>query len=180
MKKSLLLVPLILVLQGCGVTMTSYEPSYANVQQLKEHAPLQAVDRAQVQAGSGQGSLTVRANPVRSPSGSIPQHIQEAINDELGRAGLLDAKSQRHLDVLVVKSNLTAGMATGDGELGARFTLSRSGQVVYDETKYVTRTWNSSFFGPIAIPAAANAYNPMVQDLLKSLYSDPLFIQAMK
>ena len=51
MKKSLLLIPLILVLQGCGVNMARYEPSYANVQQLKEHAPLQAVDRAEVKAG---------------------------------------------------------------------------------------------------------------------------------
>jgi len=180
MKKSLLLIPLILVLQGCGVNMARYEPSYANVQQLKEHAPLQAVDRAEVKAGKEQQALTVRNNPIRSPSGSIPLHIQEAINDELGRAGLLDAKSQRHLDVLVLKSDLTAGSSTGQGELQARFTLRNSDQVIYDQTKSVTRTWESHFVGAVAIPAAANSYNPMVQDLLKSLYSDPLFIQAMK
>ena len=47
-------------------------------------------------------------------------------------------------------------------------------------TKEVNHTWPSSFFGFIAIPNAANAYNPMVRDLLKSLYSDPLFIKALK
>lgn len=180
MKKSLLLIPLILVLQGCGVAMTRYEANFANVQQLKQNAPLQAVEPAQVQAGKGLESLTVRANPIRSPSGSIPLHIQQAINDELGHAGLLDSKSPRHLDVLVLKSNLTAGSSTGNGELQARFTLRNSDQVIYEQTKAVTRTWQSSFIGAVAIPAAANSYNPMVQDLLKSLYSDPLFIQAMK
>lgn len=180
MKKALLLMPLIALLQGCGVTMTRYEPSYANVQELRQHAPLQAVDKAQVQAGPGMGSLVVRANPIRSPNGGIPQHVQQALNEELDRAGLLDAKSERHLDVVLVKNELTAGMSQGTGELGARFTLLKSGQVAYDATKYVTRKWDSSAIGAVAIPAAANAYNPMVQDLLKSLYSDPLFIQAMK
>jgi hypothetical protein len=180
-KKSLLFVPLFaLLLQGCGVTMTRYEPSYENVQQLKQSPTLQSISNAQVKADSGQGSLTVRANPISSPSGSIPLHIQEAINEELRRAGLLDPQAQRHLDVLLVKNELTAGMGTGTGQLAARFTLLKGNEVVYDATKDVTRHWDSSFFGAIAIPNAANAYNPMVRDLLKALYTDPQFIQALK
>lgn len=181
MKKSLLFVPLLaLLLQGCGVTMTRYEPSYENVQQLKQTPPLQSISNAQVKADTGQGSLFVRANPISSPSGSIPLHIQEAINEELRRAGLLDPQAQRHLDVLLVKNELTAGVGTGTGKLAARFTLLKGNEVVYDATKDVSRQWDSSFFGPIAIPNAANAYNPMVRDLLKTLYSDPQFIQALR
>ncbi|MBH8610229.1 hypothetical protein I4N56_004215 [Pseudomonas mohnii] len=180
MKKSLLIVPLLALLPGCGVTMTRYEPSYENVQQLKQTPPLQSISNAQVKANSGQGSLTVRANPISSPSGSIPLHIQEAINEELRRAGLLDPQAQRHLDVLLVKNELTAGVGTGTGQLAARFTLLKGNEVVYDATKEVSHQWDSSFFGPIAIPNAANAYNPMVRDLLKTLYSDPQFIQALK
>lgn len=183
MKKILLLVPLFaLLLQGCGVTMTRYEPSFENVQQLKQTPPLQSISNAQVKADAGQGSLTVRANPISSPSGSITQHIQDAITEELGRAGLLNPQAQRRLDVLVVKNELTAGMGTGTGtgQLAARFTLLKGNEVVYDATKDVSRQWDSSFFGAIAIPNAANAYNPMVRDLLKTLYSDPQFIQALK
>lgn len=181
MKKSLLLVPLFaLLLQGCGVTMTRYEPNYENVQQLKQTPPLQSISNAEVKADAGQGSLTVRANPISSPSGSIPLHIQDAINEELRRAGLLDPQAQRHLNVLLVKNELTAGMGTGTGQLAARFTLLKGNDVVYDATKDVSSQWDSSFFGAIAIPRAAYSYNPMVRDLLKTLYSDPQFIQALK
>lgn len=181
MKKSLLFVPLLaLLLQGCGMTMTRYEPSYDNVQRLKQNPPLHTISDTQVTAAAGQGSLSVRANPIRSPSGSIPLHIQDAINEELRRAGLLDPQAQRHLQVLVLKNELSAGVASGHGELAARFTLLKGSEVAYEATQTVNSQWNSSFFGPIAIPNAANAYNPLVRDLLKALYSDPQFIQALK
>lgn len=181
MKKLYLALPFCaLLLQGCGVTMTRYEPNYQNVQQLKQNAPMQPLREAQVDADSGQGSLMVRLNPISSPAGSVPLHIQAAINDELRQAGLLDPRADRQLQIQLVKSQLTAGMGTGHGELAARFTLRKGDQVLYEGTKDVQREWDSSFFGPIAIPAAANNYNPMVLDLLKSLYSDPQFTQALK
>ena len=181
MKKSLLLVPLLtLLLQGCGVTMTRYEPSYDNVQKLKQTPPLHALGNPQVTAAPGEGSLVVRANPISSPTGSIPAHIQDAISEELRKAGLLDPNASRHLQVLVVKNQLNAGMGSGDGKIAARFTLLDGKDVLYDATKDVSHQWGSSFFGAIAIPNAANAYNPMLKDLLSALYSDPQFIQALK
>jgi len=180
-KKSLLLIPLFaLLLQGCGMTMARYEPSFDNVQKLKQTPPLHAISNPQVTAESGEDSLMVRANPIKSPTGSIPAHIQDAITEELRKAGLLDPQATRHLQVLVVKNQLNAGMGTGDGTIAARFTLRNGNDVVYDATKDVSHQWNSSFFGFIAIPNATNAYNPMLQDLLKNLYSDPQFIQALK
>lgn len=181
MKKSLLLFPLLaLLLQGCGVTMTRYEPNFDNVQVLKQNQPLQSVSNPRVTAAPGQDSLSARANPIKSPSGSTTLHIQEAITEELRLADLLDVQAQRHLDVLVVKNELDAGMATGAGTLAARFTLLKGSEVLYDSTKEVNSTWTSSFMGAVAIPNAANAYNPLVRNLLKALYSDPQFIQALK
>ena len=181
MKKFLMLAPLVLLLlQGCGVTMTQYEPNFDNVQRLKQTPPLQPVSQAKVTAASGQGSLMVRANPISSPAGSIPAHVQAALTQELSLAGLRNQSAPRRLDVLLVKNELTAGVGSGHGTLAARFTLFKNDAVVYDATKEVTSVWSSSFFGPIAIPNAANAYNPLVRDLLKALYSDPLFIQALK
>ncbi|MGX1174978.1 hypothetical protein [Pseudomonas sp. R151218B TE3479] len=181
MKKLYLALPFCaLLLQGCGVTMTRYEPNFQNVQQLKKNEPMQSLRETQVNADTGQGSLMVRLNPISSPVGSVPLHIQAAINDELRQAGLLDARADRQLQVQLIKSQLTAGVGTGHGELAARFTLRKGDQVLYETTKDVQREWDSSFFGPIAIPAAANNYNPMLQDLLKSLYNDPQFTQALK
>lgn len=181
MKKLYLALPFCaLLLQGCGVTMARYEPNFQNVQQLKQNEPMQAVREAQVQADSGQGSLMVRLNPISSPEGSVPLHIQAAINDELRHAGLLDPRAERQLHIQLIKSQLNTGVINGHGELAARFTLRKGDQVLYETTKDVERNWDSSFFGPIAIPAAANNYNPMLQDLLKSLYQDPRFVQALK
>lgn len=180
MKKMLLVPMFALLLQGCGMTMTRYEPSFDNVQKLKQTPPLHAISNPQVTAESGEGSLMVRANPIKSPTGSIPAHIQDAITEELRKAGLLDPNATRHLQVLVVKNQLNAGMGTGDGKIAARFTILDGKNVVYDATKEVSHQWSSSFFGFIAIPNATNAYNPMLKDLLKDLYSDPQFIQALK
>lgn len=181
MKKLYLALPVCaLLLQGCGMTMARYEPSYQNVQQLKQNAPMQHVREAEVKADAGQDSLMVRMNPISSPEGSVPLHIQAAINDELRRAGLLDPRADRQLQVQVVKSQLDSGVANGAGELTAHFTLLKGDQVLYSATKDAHQSWDSSFFGAIAIPAAANNYNPMLQKLLMSLYSDPLFQQALK
>ncbi|KPZ12556.1 hypothetical protein ALO41_100752 [Pseudomonas amygdali pv. ulmi] len=180
MKGNLVLVALLaLLMQGCGVTMTRYEPSFDNVQKLKQTPPLLPIRQTQVSAAAGQDSLHVRGNPVTSPSGSITQHIQDALTGELDRAGLIDPQSPRQLNVLVTQNELTAGMGTGTGTIAARFTLIDGEKVEYDATKQFSSQWNSSFLGAIAIPNAANAYNPLVRDLLKALYSDPLFTQAL-
>ncbi|MCH5651836.1 hypothetical protein PSYCIT7_022095 [Pseudomonas syringae Cit 7] len=180
MKVNLLLVAVLaLLIQGCGVTMTRYEPSFDNVQKLKQTPPLLPIRQTQVSAAAGQDSLQVRGNPVTSPSGSITQHIQDALTGELDRAGLIDPQSPRQLNVLVTQNELTAGMGTGTGTIAAHFTLINGAKVEYDATKQVSSQWNSSFLGAVAIPNAANAYNPLVRDLLKALYSDPLFTQAL-
>ncbi|KPB50890.1 Uncharacterized protein ALO57_02033 [Pseudomonas coronafaciens pv. oryzae] len=99
----------------------------------------------------------MRGNPVTSPSGSITQDIQDALTGELDRAGIIDPQSQRQLNVLVTQNELTAGMGTGTGKIAAHFTLIDGEKVEYDATKQVSSQWNSSFFGAIAIPNAANA-----------------------
>lgn len=181
MKKLLLCVPLFaLLLQGCGVSMTRYDPNFDNVQLLKKEAPLQAVATPEVTAPSALNSLSTRANRIKSPSGSIPQHIQAALSDELRLANLISNSAERKLDVVLVTSEVDAGTRTGTGKLAARFTVHKGDQVLYDATQQASRSWDSSFFGALAIPAAANSYNPLVRQLLHNLYSDPLFIQALK
>lgn len=181
MNKSLLCVPLFaLLLQGCGVSMTRYDPNFDNVEILKKEAPLQAVATPEVTAPSALNSLSTRANPIKSPTGSIPKHIQAALTDELRLANLVSDSSDRKLDVVLVTSEVDAGMGTGTGKLAARFTVHKGDQVLYDATQQASSTWDSSFVGAVAIPAAANAYNPLVRQLLNNLYSDPLFIQALK
>lgn len=177
------LVPLAiiaLVLQGCGVAMPRYEPSFDNVQMLKKDIPLAKLASPSVVADKGQDTVSTRNNPLRSPEGSLSKHVQKALTDELRLAGLLDPLATRHLDVRLRQNRLDSGMSTGDGEIAADFSLRDGNTSLYSSSKTVTHVWDSSFMGAVAIPAAANAYNPLVRKLLAELYSDPAFIRAMQ
>jgi hypothetical protein len=169
-----------LILQGCGVAMPRYEANFDNVQALKNQAPLAKLNSPAVVADKGQDSISARANPIRSPEGSISKHVQKALEDELRLAGLLDPSVARHLDVQLRQSRLDAPIGTGSGAISADFNLREGERSLYSGSKTVTSTWDSSFVGAIAIPAAANAFNPLVRKLLAELYQDPAFIAAMK
>ncbi|WAJ39323.1 hypothetical protein OU800_08865 [Pseudomonas sp. GOM7] len=180
LKRIVLLASVAAVLQGCGVTMPRYEPNYDNVQLLKQHAPLSMLDTPSVVADKGQDSIAVRANPLRSPEGSLSKHVQKALESELRLAGLLDPAAKRHLDVRLRENSMTAGMGSGNGSIRADFELREGNTSLYSASKTVNSVWDSSFVGAIAIPSAANAYNPLVRKLLAELYQDPAFIAALK
>jgi len=170
-----------LLLQACGVTMPRYEPSYDNVQTLRGQAGLAKLDIPKVEAESGQDSLLVRANPIRSPEGSVSQHVQQALEAELRLAGLLDPTAARHLEVRIRQATLdSAVVGNGSGVLSADFDLNDNGQSIYRSSKTVSSNWDSSFVGAVAIPRAANAFNPLVSKLLAELYQDPAFVAALK
>lgn len=180
LKRIVLLATAAAVLQGCGVSMPRYEPSFDNVQHLKQQAPLSLMDTPSVVADKGQDSVSVRANPIRSPEGSLSKHVQQALEGELRLAGLLAPSASRHLQVRLRENSLTAGMGSGNGSISADFELREGEASLYSASKTVTSVWDSSFVGAIAIPAAANAYNPLVRKLLAELYQDPAFIEALK
>lgn len=170
-----------LALQGCGITMPRYEPSYDNVQKLRSEGPLATLDNPSVQADTGQNSIFVRANPVRSPEGDLSTHVQRALESELRLAGLLQPGSPRHLDVRLRRTELNAAaFGDGQGSLAADFTLSENGKPLYQSSKNVSSRWDSSFFAVLALPRAANAFNPLVRQLLAELYQDPAFVQALQ
>nr|WP_298168427.1 hypothetical protein [uncultured Pseudomonas sp.] len=180
LKRFICLATVALILQGCGVAMPRYDANFDNVQALKNQAPLVKLNSLSVAADKGQDSISVRANPVRSPEGSISKHVQKALEDELRLAGLLEPSASRRLDVQLRQSKLDAAVGTGSGAISADFNLREGERSLYSSNKTVTSTWDSSFVGAIAIPAAANAFNPLVRKLLAELYQDPAFIKAMK
>lgn len=181
MNKLLLCIPVLaLLLQGCGVSLSRYDPDYNNVQLLKQQAPLHALSPPQVSAPAALNRLSARNNPIKSSAGSIPMHVQLALRDELRLAKLQSDDAERQLDVELLTSEVDAGIKQGTGTLAARFTVHKGDQVLYDATQQTTSTWPSSFGAIDALPAAANGYNVLVRQLLHNLYSDPLFIQALK
>jgi hypothetical protein len=69
---------------------------------------------------------------------------------------------------------------TASGYIEARFVVKKDGQVTFDKTKRGSASWESSFVGAIAIPAAQSSYPLIVQDLLAKLYGDTDFQTALK
>lgn len=169
------------LLQGCGITMTRYEPDYDNLAKLRAQMPLQTMAEPQADAAPGEDSVLVRNNPIRSPSGSLSGHLQQALNSELQAAGLLQSDATQRLHAHIRSTDLNSALfGQGRGHLQVDFELRRGQAVAYSSSKRVEHVWDSNFIGAIAIPRAANAYNTLVRKLLAELYADPAFIAALK
>jgi hypothetical protein len=52
--------------------------------------------------------------------------------------------------------------------------------MVFDKEIVATSTWESSFMGAVAIPAAINQYGALYQKLVGQLLDDTEFLAAIK
>ncbi|MBY0241934.1 MAG: hypothetical protein K2X55_21740 [Burkholderiaceae bacterium] len=126
-------------------------------------------------------SISLRgANSVSSPiNGSFAQYLRESLKVELEAAGLLDPASATVITGKLTAAEVDAGMGTGKGQLGARFTVMRGNAVRFDRELKVESTWESSFVGAVAIPAAAGNYEALYRKLVANLLDDPAFRKAL-
>ncbi len=124
--------------------------------------------------------LNVRSNTVSSPfQNSFAQYLKEALSAELKAAGLFDPSSKIVIQGWLTDSQLDAAMAQGTGKLAARFVVMRAGKSVYDKELKTSATWESSFVGAMAIPAAVNEYSGLYRRLIGQLLDDPAFRAAV-
>ena len=79
---------------------------------------------------------------------------------------------------VLTKNELSTGIGTGTGTLGARFTLTRNGAAVYDKDLVAQQLWDGNFIGAIAIPDAINHYQSLYKDLVEKLLADEEFRKA--
>lgn len=170
----------ILSLGGCGITLPTYEADPTTYQALKK-ADAKPVKVGEFTPATAKlGSLSIRTNPVKSPyPGTIIDYLEEALKIELDKAGLLSNESATEISGTVTSLDVDAASGTGTGELTVHFLITRAGQTVYDKSLKIDKTWDSSFMGAVAIPAAAAGYQAMARDLIQKLVSDPDFIKAI-
>jgi hypothetical protein len=174
-----------LQLGGCAnVTLPAATGSAGNVEKLKTVAatPMGVGEfTASGKALSADKSISVRgANSVAPTSGSFAQQLRDQLTAELKASGLLDAASNTVVTGVLIENSLDAGMSTGTGKLGARFQVTRAGKMVFDKEIVATSTWESSFMGAVAIPAAINQYGALYQKLVGQLLDDTEFLAAIK
>jgi hypothetical protein len=123
---------------------------------------------------------SVRGNPLSSSvEESFTQYLRENVKVELAAAGLYDVKSDTVITGTLTDSELDAAMGTGTGSLAARFVVTRDGKVRYDRALKVQSSWESSFMGAVAIPAAGREYEGLYRKLVTALLDDSEFRTAL-
>lgn len=172
------------LLGGCAINAPAYQPSLANVEQLKKAAPAAVnVGSFTVRPGmEGASGISLRGNPMASPvGGDYAAYLADALRKDLLLAGKLDPKSGIEISGQLLKNDIAAGgFSTNSGEIEARFVVRRDNQERYNAVHGATDTWDSSFVGAVAIPKAQQQYPVLVQKLLGLLFGDAQFQAAIK
>ncbi|GAA0654881.1 hypothetical protein [Brevundimonas lenta] len=175
---------MLLVLAACvNSPAPAYQPGIANLQVLRAGAAPIAVDDFAADAGVNNSRFSLRGNTMTGAGvdSDFSTYLQQALESELRTAGRLDAASGLRLSGTLTTNRLDAAdSAVGNATVGARFVLTRDGRVVYDRRLVADHTWESSFMGAIAIPAAFQGYAATVQMLIGQLFADPAFIEASR
>lgn len=120
----------------------------------------------------------LRGSSLTPAKGSFAQLLKDTFIVEMTAAGLYDPAAPVTVEVDLTDSKVDAAIGTGTGRLAARFRVQRAGQKVYDKELAVEATWESSFIGAVAIPAAMNQYQAMYKSLVLKLIDDPDFRKA--
>ena len=126
------------------------------------------------------GPIDVRSNKVSAPTDrSFAKYLKETLSTELRAAGLLAEGAAIVIRGQLTDSTLEAGVGTGRGSVAARFIADRDGRTVFDKELRASGTWDSSFVGATAIPAAINEYTALHRKLVALLLDDAAFRTAV-
>ncbi|CAN5823723.1 hypothetical protein BH11PSE8_BH11PSE8_30190 [soil metagenome] len=173
------------VLTGCAqFKLGAPAASMENIQKAKAVGMLPvAVGSFVLAPGKEPGidkSLSLRGNPLVSPiDESFAKYLGETLRVELAAAGLIDPASATSIQGFLTASRADASIGSGSGALAARFVVMRTGRSIYDKELTVDASWESSFVGAVAIPAARNEYAALYRKLVGALLADPAFRKAM-
>lgn len=122
----------------------------------------------------------LRGSSLAPASGSFSQHLKEQVVADLKAAGLYDPNSPIAIEAQLTDSMVDAAIGTGKARLAARFSVIRAGKREYDKELAVESSWESSFVGAVAIPAAMNQYSALYRSLTSKLFDDPDFRASLR
>lgn len=172
-----------LCLSGCAsLTLPTYQSSVDNSERLMRQKTPVAVGPFSAADGVENTKLSVRGSPLASSENNqFSAYLKAALVRELTTAGRLDPASDLSVEAVLTRNELAAAsVKTGTARLGATFTVKRAGTQVYQKSHQIEHTWDASFIGAIAIPAAVQNYSTAVQKLIGALLADPDFNQAIE
>lgn len=181
----LLLFAVVSLTSACGtIPMGQPTASVDNIK-LAKSSGMSAVAVGTFQSAENQEEvlerpLAIRATRLTAPGDSFAGYLKKTLEAELTGAGLLDSSAPLKIEGTLTERKVDAGMGQGSASLSARFIVRRDNIQVYDHELAVKSTWESSFVGAVAIPAAINEFTLLYRKLVGRLLADPEFIAAVK
>lgn len=175
----------LITLTGCAsVTMPPAAPSAANAEKLRavKLVPAQ-LGSFKLAAGKPAAMDTtlggLRGSSLNPANGSFARQLRDEIAAELNAAGLLDPNSGIVIEGQLTDSMVDAAIGTGKGRLAARIQVKRDSKISFDKEIVAEASWESSFVGAIALPAAINQYGALYKTLVGKLFDDVDFKAAL-
>ncbi|MDO9237689.1 MAG: hypothetical protein Q7U28_16855 [Aquabacterium sp.] len=160
-----------------------YDVSIDNISVLKRSGsePVRVGAFTANAGAKGAREISLRGNGMTSSVGNdYAAYLTQALTQELEMAKRLNPAAALEVSGTLVGTDIDTAFGTASGYIEARFIVSKGGQVRYDKVKRGDFSWESSFIGAVAIPAAQRNYPVVVQHMLSSLYSDVDFQNALK
>ena len=124
--------------------------------------------------------VSIRSNSFYSPfDSSFAKYLGETLSADLRGAGVLAPSSTTTIRGELTQSMVDASIGQGQGALAGRFVVQKDGKTSFDKELKVGATWESSFVGAVAIPAAINEYVALYHKLVGQLLDDADFRKAV-
>jgi len=179
-----LMFSLAVLTNGCATFIApSYAPDYSVLDSLKRQkvSKVASVTVEPKDPNEKVNNITLRGATLASPSGSYAKYLEDAIKSDLIDANLIDSNSLFKLSAFLLTNDINvAGFDTGNGNIEAQFSIYRNGTAIFDKKISTEIEFESSFFGNVAVLKGQNEYQNLVRALLKKLYSDKEFINALQ
>ena len=176
---------LLLMLGACALpALTTPEANLDSIQAIRAAGlPALAVGAFTPAPGAPtrmDNTVMARAGMQSAPEGSFAKYLGDTLAAQLKGAGRLDPTAPSVVSGVITDTYLATERATSEGRLAARFTLTRGGHVVFEKTFSVSESWDSDFYGDVAIHDAFNHYAGFFPKLVAELLADKDFQAATR
>nr|WP_259371898.1 hypothetical protein [Caldimonas mangrovi] len=172
------------MLTGCASFIAPpYSPHFETLDSLKKQ-PIDKVAVGQVQPtdpAAPVNRITLRGSSLSSPHGTFAKYLEKALEQDFKELSVYDPAASTRVDATIVKNDIDiSGINTGTGVMEVEVKVHRGTEQRLKKTYQATTEFPSSFAGAVAIPKGQAEYGNLVRSLLRKVYEDQAFINALK
>lgn len=175
----------LLLTSACAMPPAVVQPATMQNLQVVRQSGISSVATGEFKLAPGKPArmdrtVVVRAGALPAPKGSYAIFLKDTLEAELQAAGKLDPKAGAVISGLLTRSEASSDLPTGRAAVGATFTVTKAGKVVYEKALLAETEWASSFIGAVEIPIAMDHYTSLYTKLVGMLLADPEFQAALR